>query len=181
MTEQPTEAVQRVRPLSAAAARNLMKLVENDFTTLQLELSEFFETQMRTEEAEIRSEAVDQIADLNSAAMGIVREFEDKMQALRTRATREGFTMRAPSVQGQNQERMVKSDAVEAKVAAMRARLNNEHRAAVAAMKRKQNQLERRVLLASITTEVEAVLNDMPTARELMAEAVQELEMRALK
>jgi hypothetical protein len=181
MTEQPTEVVQRVRPLSAAAARNLMKLVENDFMTLQLELAEFFDNQTRTEEAEIRSEAVDQIAALNTSAMDIVREFEDKMRALQTRATREGFTMRAPSVTGQSRENMVKSDAVEAKVSAMRNRLNNEHRAALAAMKRKQNQLERRVLLASITTEVEAVLNDMPTARELMAEAVQELQTRALR
>lgn len=181
MTEQPSEVVQRVRPLSAAAARNLMKLVENDFMTLQLELAEFFDNQMRTEETEIRSEAVDQIATLGESAMSIVREFEDKMRALQNRATREGFTMRAPSITGQSRENMIKNDAVEAKVAAMRNRLNNEHRVAIAAMKRKQNQLERRVLLASITTEVEAVLNDMPTARELMAEAVQELETRALR
>lgn len=172
---QVNEAIKEQRPLSAAAGRNLLKLVENDFKTLRANLMVFQREEIARRQSEIRGEATPEVIEgLQTEVEAIRTEFEKKVSALKAKARELGveiqnFTCSHPNVGQHNLQ--VKLNRVSQEV-------HNEVGQALEIAEAEFRKAERMVLLATVTADAERILTAIPNAQQLMAAAYEERERR---
>lgn len=175
MTESTTtqKAVEAVRPLSATQARALAKLVENDAEQVRAEIDEFADAQI--------ADAVERITAEWEATEGSSDAWEDKARRImsryessRLRLIREakdaGVTLTIPRVgRDRYEDRLsVTVEGLKEAIEQEKERINTARRAAKNRLHRQKLALDRRVLEASITSQAQAVLDSLPSARDLM-------------
>src|SRR5688500_18619539 len=86
-TSKADEAVQKVRPLSAAATRSLTALVENDYAILRAEMKQFHEEKVEEVVREIRASASEKDKEvLRMRAERMLAKFRKDLSALHAEA-----------------------------------------------------------------------------------------------
>lgn len=185
--QQETEAikdavVERVRPLSQAAARNLQKLIENDFQTLRQEMTEMTNEIKKAKTKEIRAGATPEATEaILKQAQDLVASAQAQFNALVAQAKAKGITLKMPAFAYGANAPSVQNDELERRVQLAINEADQELHSATVILRRKELEAQRRVLIASITGEAEEILKSMPDARGLMMEAAAEREERQRK
>lgn len=184
-TTQPSsttvETIEAIRPLNATASRSLLKLVRNDFETMENELRMFgqeVQTQRMSEadasfrEQKAKAEKIE--AAVEKAKAKCVAEIR---KIVADNAGVEGLSVKFEA----NDRYNGRFPDVEVSVTGLdeaHSRVYQETRddldKARASLKREHLKAERAVLLASITSEVQAVLDSIPTAKSLLEGAAAE-------
>lgn len=176
MTETTSPVPTQVdRPLNATQTRNLQKMVKNDFETLTIDLNRA-ETAKREEvERQIREQwAIDHpessaralAAKMNAAG----RAYNTTVERLRREALAAGVEFSySGRTAGGNTDVTATDKALEAAVDRAKAEVRDAARAAHGEIRKRKNDAERKVLLASITPAAEVLLASLPTAADLLA------------
>jgi hypothetical protein len=166
-----TDAVmEKVRPLSLGASRNLQKLIDNDFSALREHLQQYSNNLLEQVEIKVRKKYAAKGLDVNAyvdRATALQRQFEDDKQALIREAREAGIQLEKKYGSTWTADAFGLQEAVAAEQKSIRkstikafSDLTIQHKGA-----------ERRVLLATVTGEAEGLLASLPTAAQLMAQA----------
>lgn len=180
-----TEAVERVRPLTATQATALRKLVENDYEALSVEINQFAEEQADAAEERVRADYSDKEAiggEYVREARALARDYEDKRRALIDRASINGIALSVPDFDRGYRGTPEPDFAViglDQAVRNARQVIYRDRNAAQSALQRSKTDSMRTVLQASLTADAEAVLSSMPSAADMMRQ-VQERKAAAL-
>lgn len=170
--------VDRVRPLSATAARSLTKLVENDFEMLRSEMNEYQSEQVEAKVREMRAGADPEMMErAQRQGDDIVDAFRRQRRELIDQARQRGLTVTMPDLGTRYGENAVtvKDDDLEKRVSSYRRQADREFKPLLRKSERMELEAKRRVLLASITSEAEEILKDIPSAREMFTQSQKEV------
>jgi hypothetical protein len=163
------------KPMTQADRRALEKLVRNDFESARLELNRSAQIFRQSENDRVLAEYAlkeEKVDTANERAMAFKRRVEDEWRALATELADDGFE---PT---QNNYRDVAAFSVPqswqakgktAAIQAARAKVDEAYTRAINELDLKRSQVERQVLIASITNQVALdVLDSIPKAAELL-------------
>lgn len=183
----PVEAVKAVRPLGVGQARQLEKLVDNDFNQVKQEIysqaKEMIEAKTLSLKGEYKAEKLDQYTE---QARVLCEEYNAKVRALKEEARKDSFRLDAPEVSSVIKPEgrthgpgiSISDDRLQAAIKTATVEINQSEQGALLTLERQRLAAMRRVLIASITTDAEKILNDIPSARELMVQAARERSER---
>jgi len=174
MTTKTDTAVEKARPLSLGASRNLQKLIDNDFGALQEQLGQYANDLLEQAETKIRKKWAAKGLDVNAyvdRATKLERKFEDDQQALIRDAREAGIQLEKSYINGSKRGWTADAYGLKEAIAAEQKTIRKNQTRAISEMKIQHKGAERRVLLASVTGEAVDLLASLPTAAQLMAQA----------
>lgn len=164
------------KPMSATQQRRLEKLVDNDFQALQAEIDQMAADLAKEKRHELTKEWNDRGSNADAyvtRAQTLVREHRSAVEALVIDARSKGVELTVPEE--------YRSQEIKAKVAGLKDAISTAERDIEADRRRALNYLERarltaqkKVLIAGITEEGFALLQEIPDARTLLMRAQQE-------
>jgi len=169
-TKTADAAIEKVRPLSLGASRNLQKLIENDFSALREQLGQYAADLLEQAETKIRKKWAAKGLDVNAYVdrmTALHRKLEDDQQALIREAREAGIQLEKSYGRNWTADAYGLKEAIAAEQKTIR---KNQTRAE-SEMKIQHKSAERRVLLATVTGEAVDLLASLPTAAQLMAAA----------
>jgi len=163
------------RPLNREQTRNLQRLVKNDFETLTIDLNRASVLKKEQVEREVReqwevdhpeSSAATLAAKMNAAG----RAYNTTLARLRAEALAAGvtFSYSGRSASG-NIDVVATDNGLESAVKRAVQQVAEATTAAHGEIRKRQNDAERKVLLASITPAAEVLLAGVPKAADLLA------------
>jgi hypothetical protein len=174
------------KPMTQADRRALEKLVRNDFESARLELNRSVQSFRQSENDRVLAEYAlkeEKVDAANERAMAFKRRVEDEWRALAAELAEEGFepttghgTYRA----GQDYASFSVPQVWQArgKAAALqdaRTKADEAYTRAINELDLKRSQVERQVLIASITNQVALdVLDSIPKAAELLQASMEQ-------
>lgn len=175
------ETVERVRPLTATAARNLSKLIDNDFNAMTAEMR-----LLANDEQERR---VKEVEETFAATEAVVRQFEDRfadlmkdfrngIESLRREARDADLRVGVETYYLDRIEMNFSMVEKERAVAKVRAEVTSALNTALVAAERSRLDAQRKVLIASVTSDAEALLSSIPSAKDLMIQAAEQRNAR---
>jgi hypothetical protein len=173
-TKTTPDVMEKVRPLSLGASRNLQKLIDNDFSALREHLQQYADGLLEQAETKIRKKWAAKGLDVNAfvdRATALERQFEDDKQALIREAREAGIQLEKAYHNGSNRGWTADAFGLKEAVAAEQKVIRKNHTRAISDMTIQHKGAERRVLLATVTGEAENLLASLPTAAQLMAQA----------
>lgn len=174
--EKVAAAVERVRPLTAGQANKLEKLVHNDFQQLRIQIREAAEQKIAVKHREMKAEASEERAfAYKEEAEKLLRQFRQAQSDLIKVATANGFEITMTQLSFSVDNVMVTDKRLQQRMKDVQKAVYRERDAALAVLDRQFLIAQRKVLIASITSQVEEILLTVPTAEELMTEAMAEL------
>jgi len=169
-----TETLEKVRPLSLGASRNLQKLIENDFSALREHLEQYANDRLVKAKDEVKKSWAAKGLDINAfvdRATALERQFEDDKQALIREAREAGIELDKKYYNGSRKGWTADAFGLKEAVAAEQKTIRTNHTKAISDLTIQHKGAERRVLLATVTGEAENLLASLPTAAQLMAQA----------
>lgn len=175
-TDTATEAVEKVRPLSATQTRALSKLVANDADQVRSEINEFAERQKAEATERLRAEWAERqgsASEWEDKARAAMSRFESTRRRLIREAEDAGVSLSMPGVERYGSSLTVKVKDLDRAIKREHATIERARDAALRNLRRHELTLERRVLEASISTEAHAILDALPSARDLMVTEAQ--------
>jgi hypothetical protein len=181
-TKTTPDVMEKVRPLSLGASRNLQKLIDNDFSALREHLEQYASNLLEQAETKIRKKWAAKGLDVNAfvdRATALVREFEDAQQALIREALVAGIQLEKKYHNGSRNGWTADAFGLKEAVAAEQKVIRTNHSKAISELTIQHKGAERRVLLASVTGEAEDLLQSLPTAAQLMAQVAKNKALTA--
>lgn len=166
------DAIEQVRPLSATQARALSRLVTNDADQVRAEIDQYADEQITEATARIKQEWADRSADASSwedRARTIISRFEASRRRLKREAAEAGVSLQVPSVERYGTSIQARVEDMDRAIKVETDRINAARRTAKTRLRRQELALERSVLEASITAQAQAILDSLPSARDLLA------------
>ena len=119
----------------------------------------------------------DQERTFRESALELMQEFQSQREALMANARVAGFELDFNNLYGTANVNIT-NQLLQNRLKEAKAEIYAERDATLAVLDRKRLEALRKVLLASITADAEAILNSVPTAQDLMLEAAREKEAR---
>lgn len=181
MTRKPTDSVTPTeapisRPLSASDKRNLEKLVKQDFELLRQELHIVRDEieHARHQEIDQRLEAdTKQAAAITAEGQEAVRNLVAQIQELEAKARTYGFEVdeNVTYVLARNSYNRftVSAATVSGEKRKATTEINAEYQRGLLSVNQKETEVLRTVYMAGLTEEANAVLDSIPSARDIMA------------
>lgn len=169
------DAVTTVRPLTSSQAKNLERLVINDFNKVRGEIR--LHAQQKTREAQLEYERAFESPDkqkFRGKATKLIEKYNRESAAIQEEARVAGITLSIPNIQGGVGNITLGDEAAKKTLNSRIAEINAEMQYALEVVEREFLTAERQVLLATITGPTEDILRTIPTAQALMATAAAE-------
>lgn len=177
-SEAEVEAIEQARPLSATASRALQKLIDNDFDNVKAEIIAYAEEVQDRRTEEVKAEWVEKTAaaeQFRIRAQELVDNYIRETDALKNIARMASVAVYIPNFRSgySRNDTEVSVDVVglDTAIGEVVRLTNREKNRALAALERERNTAQRKVLLATITTEAEAVLGQIPNAADMFRQA----------
>lgn len=164
------------RPLSATAARSLSKLIDNDFALLGQEIQTQAEAYVAAEKKKA-SDSFDRktesVQAFEARYTKLANTFLNAANALEQEARMAGLEMELPYEvrNGRHGKVKVCNPGLDRAISAAESAARLKTRQAGLLLERNRLSVQRKVLLASVTSDAEALLTEIPSARELMESA----------
>lgn len=160
------------KPLSAGERKALVDLVNNDFNALKQEILRFSQDMSQSHQAEIRREwegKGKRKQEFLDKAVALRAKQSEAFGALKNRADAAGVTLSAGVPYG---EPAVVVKGFQAALSDAEREVQDETRSALLTWERSRLTALRQVLMAGISAEGLTLLGTVPTAKELMGEAM---------
>jgi len=181
-TKTTPDAMEKVRPLSLGASRNLQKLIENDFSALREHLQQYADGLLNQAETKIRKKWAAKGLDVNAfvdRATALERQFEDDKQALIREAGEAGIQLEKKYLNGSRSGWTADASGLKEAVDEAQKTIRRNLTKAISELTIQQKAADRRVLLATVTGEAEGLLQSLPTAAQLMAQVAKNKALTA--
>ena len=177
-----TETLEKVRPLSLGASRNLQKLIENDFSALREHLEQYANDRLVKAKDEVKKSWAAKGLDINAfvdRATALERQFEDDKQALIREAGEAGIQLEKKYLNGSRSGWTADASGLKEAVDEAQKTIRRNLTKAISELTIQQKAADRRVLLATVTGEAEGLLQPLPTAAQLMAQVAKNKALTA--
>lgn len=164
-----------VRPLTATASRALAKLIDNDFENLVNEIIQHAEELEGQAEVKVKAEWEEksrQAKKFKQAGLAAVGKYRQERERVLSQAREAGFEVSFPEFRYSADDVEVTVRGLDVAVRAARQKVQVERRRVLSAVERKRLEAQRKVLLATVTDEAEALLAALPSAREVFSQVL---------